>query len=65
MAHVLAYAKAYCALVGAILTAVLASGVTGLPSWVGIVAAVCTAVATAQIPNTPADAQMGDYAGQE
>lgn len=52
--HVLASAKAYAALVGAILTAVITSSATPLPSWVGIIAAVCTAVATYAVPNTAA-----------
>jgi uncharacterized protein GlcG (DUF336 family) len=51
--HILAYAKAYAALIGAILTAVISSSTTPLPAWVGVVAAVCTAVATYAVPNKP------------
>jgi hypothetical protein len=49
------YAKAWAALIGSILTAV--SGVSGiLPEsakpWVTLALAICTALATFQIPNT-------------
>lgn len=60
--HILRSAKAYAALIGAVLTALLASGLV-LPSWLGAVAAVCTAVATYAIPNAmvaPAGVEMGD-----
>lgn len=50
--HILASLKAYCALAGAILTALIASD-TNLPSWVSVVAAVVTAVATYSVPNKP------------
>ena len=56
MDHVLAYAKAYAALVGSVATALL--GIYAADSQVGklltVVAAVCSAVAVARIPNTPA-----------
>lgn len=58
-AHILASAKAYCALIGAVLTAELAS--TDLPQWVALVAAACTAVATYQVPNTPAVDEPEQY----
>lgn len=47
--HILASLKAYAALIGSVLTALIAS--TDVPSWVPIVAAVCTAVATYAVPN--------------
>lgn len=47
--HVLRTAKAYAALVGAVLTAV--SGTMEAPQWMTIVVAVCTAVATYTVPN--------------
>lgn len=47
--HILASAKAYAALIGAVLTALI--GATDVPSWVPVVAAVCTAVATYAVPN--------------
>ena len=52
--HLLANAKAYAALVGSVLTAVLATS-TDLPAWVSVVAAVCTAIATWSVPNADAD----------
>lgn len=51
--HILTYAKAYAALIGAALTALISSSETPLPSWVGVVAAVCTAVATYAAPRGP------------
>lgn len=47
--HILKAAKAYCALIGAVLTALI--GATDVPSWVPVIAAVCTAVATYAVPN--------------
>jgi hypothetical protein len=60
MNHILANAKAYAALVGSVLTAVLASA-PHVPTWLGIVAAVCTAVTTWTVPNaaTPSKGQDG------
>jgi hypothetical protein len=48
--HVLASAKAYAALLGAVLTAVIASAPSA-PTWLIIASAVCTAVATYAVPN--------------
>jgi hypothetical protein len=57
--HILVNAKAYAALVGSVLTAVIA-GLTNVPTWLTIVAAVCTAVATWAVPNTaPARDEAG------
>jgi hypothetical protein len=50
--HFLAAAKAYCALIGAVLTAITAN-VSDVPSWVPVVTAVVTAVATYTVPNRP------------
>lgn len=50
MNHVLTNAKAYAALAGAVLTAVIA-GSDSAPSWLTIAAAVATAIATWSIPN--------------
>lgn len=49
--HILASLKAYAALIGSVLTALIAT--TDVPNWVPIVAAVCTAVATYAMPNKP------------
>jgi hypothetical protein len=58
-AHLLANAKAYCALVGAIATGLL--GVYGPETPVGqvlvVILAVTTAVVTFRVPNTPRDSQ--------
>lgn len=51
--HILATAKAYAALVGVVLTAVIAS-TESAPTWLVVASAVCTAVATWAIPNTAA-----------
>lgn len=48
--HTLYAAKAYCALIGSVLTAVVTS-VPHVPTWVGIATAVATAVGTFVIPN--------------
>ena len=48
--HLLDNAKAYAALIGSVLTAVLATS-TDAPQWLAIVAAVCTAIATWAVPN--------------
>lgn len=58
IAHILASAKAYAALLGAVLTAIIASS-PSVPNWVAIVAAACTAVATYAVPN--ADKPASDY----
>lgn len=50
--HILSSLKAYCALVGSMLTALIATG-TDLPSWVPVVTAVVTAVGTYAVPNKP------------
>ena len=53
--HILERAKAYAALVGAILT-VLATTLPEDPTtqkWLGIALALCTAVATYAVPNKP------------
>jgi hypothetical protein len=51
--HVLANAKAYCSLTGAICTGLLGTFVTGSPVGDGltVVAAICTAVVTWRVPN--------------
>lgn len=53
--HILASAKAYAALVGAIVTAILGTVPPHTTTWtvLTIVAAVATAVATYAVPNTP------------
>lgn len=51
--HVLVNAKAYAALVGTALTAVVASLDT-VPVWLKVASAVATAVATWKIPNADA-----------
>jgi hypothetical protein len=61
--HVLEKAKAYAALVGAVLTAL--SGVTGVvpdgaKPYVTLALAVLTAIATFQIPNAPATEKLSD-----
>lgn len=56
--HVLANLKAYCALLGSVLTAIIATA-TSVPGWVPIVAAVCTAVATWAAPNTKRKGSVG------
>lgn len=53
-AHILANAKAYAALLGAVLTAIIA-GDPNAPTWLTVAVAVCTAVATWAVPNRPAD----------
>lgn len=53
--HLLTRAKAYAALVGAVLT-VLATTLPDDPTtqkWLGLVLALCTAVATFTVPNKP------------
>jgi hypothetical protein len=53
--HFLTRAKAYAALIGSVLT-VLAATLPSDPStqkWLGVVLALCTAVATFTVPNKP------------
>ncbi len=57
--HVLASAKAYAALLGSLLTVVVATvGEDSLPSWFAVVLAVLTAFATWAVPNTTPDAEL-------
>lgn len=53
-------AKAYAALIGGVVTAILGIPDVPLPDsvrpWLMLASALCTAVATFAIPNTPADA---------
>jgi len=53
--HILASLKAYCALVGAVVTAILGTVPPHTTAWtiLTVVAAVATAVATYVVPNTP------------
>jgi len=49
-AHFLGTAKAYAALIGAVLTAVVGT-MDAAPQWLTVAVAVCTAVATYTVPN--------------
>lgn len=65
-AHVLATAKAYAALVGSLLTALVAEFGTDLPHYkvIAFVIAVCTALGTWAAPYAP-NADTTDAAGEE
>jgi hypothetical protein len=53
----LATAKAWAALLGAVITAVVAVNPTTVPSWVAYVTAALTAIAVYGVPNT----ERGDH----
>ena len=57
--HILARAKAYAALVGAIVTAILGTVPPHTTAWTVLtaVAAIATAVATYVVPNAPSDTE--------
>lgn len=52
---ILAYSKALAALVGSLATYLLTALPSGEFKWLGIVAAVCTVIATWAVPNIPSE----------